>query len=92
MPTTKSDARMNFRLPVELKQAVEEAATLTGQTISDFAISILAANARRVIEEHDQTLLSNRDRDRFMALLDQTDVKPNKALAAAAKRYKKQVG
>lgn len=92
MPTTKSDARMNFRLPVELKQAVEEAAILTGQTMSDFAISILAAHARRVIEEHDQTLLSNRDRDRFMALLDQTDVKPNNALAAAAKRYKKQVG
>ena len=70
---TKRDARLNFRMPAELKRTVEEAAALTGQTVSDFAISILVANARRVIEEHDQTRLSNRDRDKFIALLDQSN-------------------
>lgn len=83
---------MNFRLPAELKQTIEEAATLAGQTVSDFAISVLAVNSRQVVKEHDQTLLSNRDRERFMALLDQTDAKPNKTLSAAARRYKKKVG
>ena len=90
--TTKSDARLNFRLPAELKQTIEEAAALTGQTVSDFAISVLVVNSRRVVEEHDQTLLSNRDREKFMALLDQTNAKPNKDLLAAARQYKKKVG
>lgn len=90
--TTKSDARLNFRLPADLKQTVEEAAALTGQTVSDFAIAVLVKDARRVIEEHDQTHLSQRDRDVFTALLDQSDLKPNKALSAAARRYKKRVG
>ena len=87
-----SDARLNFRLSSELKETIEEAAALTGQTVSDFAISALLVNARRVIQEHDQTVLSNRDRDAFIALLDDKRDRPNKALAAAARRYKKQLG
>jgi uncharacterized protein (DUF1778 family) len=87
-----SDARINFRLSSELKETIEEAAALTGQTVSDFAISALLVHARRVIQEHDQTVLTNRDRDRFIALLDQKSAKPNKALAAAARQYKKQLG
>lgn len=89
---TQSDARVNFRLSSELKKMIEVAASLTGQTVSDFAISILLGNARRVIQDHHKTVLTDRDRDAFMALLDQTEAKPNKALAAAARRYKKQVG
>lgn len=93
MPSVaKSDARLNFRLAADLKQTVEEAAALTGQTVSDFAISVLVRSARRVIEEHDQTILGQRDRDLFVALLDQTDAKPNKAIRAAARRYQKRVG
>jgi len=41
-----------------------------------------------VIQEHDVTQLSNRDRDRFVALLDDADAEPNRALKAAANRYK----
>lgn len=88
----KSEARLNFRLPSELKQTIEEAAALSGQTVSDFAIAALAGSARRIIQEHDQTVLTNRDRDAFIALLDRTDIKPNKALVAAARRYKKRLG
>lgn len=87
-----SDARINFRLPADLKATVEEAAALAGQTISDFAITALTNSARQVIAEHDQTLLNNRQRDAFIALLDQKNARPNKALAAAARRYKKQQG
>ena len=89
---TKNDARLNFRLSKESKQAIEDAAALTGQTISDFAISVLVRSARSLIQEHDNTVLTNRDRNAFMALLDQTDARPNKALAAAARRYKRRVG
>jgi uncharacterized protein (DUF1778 family) len=89
---TKSEARLNFRLSTDLKKIIEEAAALTGQTVSDFAISSLLGNARSVIQQHDKTALTQRDRDAFMALLDRTDAKPNKALAAAARRYKKRLG
>jgi len=90
--TPTNDARLNFRLPLELKQTIEQAAALTGQTVSDFAISTLVGSARNVIEAHDRTELSRRDRDRFITLLDDTDAKPHKRLTAAARRYKKQVG
>ncbi|MEX0586021.1 MAG: DUF1778 domain-containing protein [Pirellulales bacterium] len=82
---------MSFRLSADMKQTIEEAALLTGQTVRGFAISALLGNARKVIEDHDKTLLSNRDRDAFVALLDQTRAKPNKALADAARRYTKRL-
>lgn len=86
------DARINFRLPPNLKQTIEQAAALQGQTVSDFAVSTLTRSARAVIEEHDRTVLSNRDRDRFIALVDETHAKPKKALRSAARRYKKKRG
>ena len=89
---TKNDARLNFRLSAEHKQTIEDAAALSGQTVSDFAVSVLVQSARSLIQERDNTVLSNRDRDAFIALLDKTDAKPNRALAAAARRYKKQIG
>jgi uncharacterized protein (DUF1778 family) len=91
MSTAPSDARLNFRLPAPLKETIEEAAALSGQTVSDFAISALAFSARQVIAAHDQTLLNNRQRDAFIALLDRKNDRPNNALAAAARRYKKRL-
>jgi uncharacterized protein (DUF1778 family) len=44
-----------------------------------------------VIQQQHLTELANRDRDVFVALLDDTAARPNKALAAAA-RYKKHLG
>lgn len=83
-----NDARLNFRLPAELKATIEEAAAHLGQSVSDFAVSTLVQTARQVIREHNVTSLSQRDRDRFLALLDEADAQPNEALKAAAKRYK----
>ncbi len=88
----KSDARINVRLPSELKAVIEAAAAQLGQSLSDYAISTLVQNARSVLQEHNVTILSNRDRDLFVALLDDADVRPNKALREAAKRYKKHFG
>jgi uncharacterized protein (DUF1778 family) len=83
-----NDARLNFRLPTELKQTIEEAAARVGQSVSDFAVSTLVRTARDVIEQGNVTRLSNRDRDIFTSLLDDKDARPNQALLAAAERYK----
>ncbi len=90
MASAGNDARLNFRLPSELKQIIEQAAAHTGQTVSDYAVSTLVENARRVIDEHDRTVLSRRDRAVFIKLLDDETAKPNQALAAAARKYKRQ--
>jgi uncharacterized protein (DUF1778 family) len=85
---SEHDARLNFRLSADLKETIEEAAAQLGQTVSDFAISTLVTTARQVLQEHQVTRLSQRDRDHFVALLDDAESRPNKALRAAAKRYK----
>jgi uncharacterized protein (DUF1778 family) len=89
--TSKSDARLNFRLPSDLKQLIDEAAGRLGQSTSDFAVSTLVRAARGVLDEEAVTRLTNRDRDLFIALLDAADATPNKALKAAAKRHKQQI-
>ena len=89
MASTKSDARINVRLPSELKQTIEEAASVLGQSVSEFTISTVIKEARRVIQDAEVTKLSNRDRDAFLAALADKDAAPNDALKQAARRYKK---
>ena len=84
-----NEARLNFRLASDLKQVIEEAATAMGQSVSDYAIATLVKNSQAVLQQSRSTVLSNRDRKTFMALLDDSDAKPNRALTQAAKRYKK---
>jgi uncharacterized protein (DUF1778 family) len=86
---TRNDARINVRLPSELKQTIEDAASALGQTVSEFAISTVVREARQVLQDTQITRLSNRDRDRFLEALDAADAKPNTTLKAAARRYGK---
>ena len=92
MATGAKDVRLNVRLPSELKDVIEEAATALGQSVSEFAVSTLVQQARTVIERRNVTVLSNRDRDRFLAILDDAEARPNAALVKAARRYKKHCG
>ena len=89
---TKTSARLNFRLTPSLKEVIEEAAAVMGQTVSDFAVSTLVQAARQVVEQRDVTELTNRDRDLFLALIDDAGKKPNKALKDAAARYRNRRG
>ena len=86
---TRNDARINVRLPSELKQTIEDAAMALGQTVTEFAISTVVREARQVLQDAQVTRLSNRDRNRFLKALDDADAKPNAALKAAARRYGK---
>ena len=87
----RSDARLNFRLPSDLKKLIKQAADHLGQSVSEFAVSTLVRSAHAVIEQHHRTELSNRDRDIFLELLSDTDAAPNSALAAAAAAYKQEM-
>ena len=87
---TYADAqtRIHFRIPQELKEIIERAALASGLTVTDFAISSLLQSAHNVLERLAERQLSDRDRDLFLAMLDE-DAKPNEALKKAARRYKR---
>lgn len=92
MTTETRDTRLNFRLSSDLKRVIEEAAVSLGQSVSDFAVGTLVDRARAVIDRRDVTVLSDRDRDRVIALLDDVDAVPNAALVKAAENYGKRLG
>lgn len=83
----KSDSRLDFRLSRQVKEVIERAAVVSGQSVSDFAVSALYRTAKEVLEKEQTPHLSSRDRDVFLAMLD-SDAKPNEALRRAARRYK----
>jgi uncharacterized protein (DUF1778 family) len=87
---TNQSARLNFRLPPEIKERIENAALVSGVTVTDFAILALAKTAEEVLEKHQSRVLSNRDRDIFLALLENPP-EPNEAFKKAVKEYKTRV-
>jgi uncharacterized protein (DUF1778 family) len=89
----RSGARIEFRLSFLAKEEIERAALVQNRSLTDFATAVLTETARKVLaEQTNQELvrLSNRDRDRFLAMLD-ADAEPNHALRAAARRHRKRV-
>ena len=83
-------SRLNFRLSNELKERIEKAAIILGVTVTDFAINTLANSADQVLEKHQTRILSNRDRDTFLEMLENPPT-PNEALLKAVKEYKTRV-
>ena len=82
------NARLDVRLPNQLKDIIQQAAELNGQSVSDFVVSTLSETARRIVQRETLTVLSDRDREVFLKLLD-ADAKPNAALRQAARWYRK---
>jgi uncharacterized protein (DUF1778 family) len=83
--------QIDLRLSPQAKQLLEDAACISGQSLHEFAVSTLLEQARRIVHANGITVLSNRDRDIFLAMLD-ADARPNEALRRAANRYKKKYG
>ncbi len=88
---TVAEFPLTLPLPGKNKDLIEEAASLTGQSLTDFAITTLLKEAAAVVKTHRQIRLSNRDRDLFLALLE-TDDEPSETLKRAAEKYKQQMG
>jgi uncharacterized protein (DUF1778 family) len=84
-------SRLNFQVSSEHKQLLERAASICGQTVSEFAISKLLPLAEETVAESERTRLTARDRDLFLNMLDSTP-EPNEALRRAADRYRKHCG
>lgn len=81
-------ARLNFRLDARIKQRAKEAASILGQSITDFTEMALAEKAQAVLAGHDRIILSERDFARFMEVLE-TPPAPTQKLREAAEEYKR---
>ena len=92
MSSANSETQINFRLTLSQKETIEDAATEMGQTVSDFAVATLIQAARKVLNDQHVTLLSERDRKVFAAIVDDEAAQPNDAILKAVERYGKQVG
>ena len=80
----EQSSRLSIRLPANVKERIEQAAMISGVSLTDFTIANLTESAEEVLERHHFRKLSKRDRDIFLAMLD-ADNKPNKKLVAAFK-------
>jgi uncharacterized protein (DUF1778 family) len=72
-------ARINLRTSREAKALIERAAALMGTTVSGFMLQNAYESASRVVAEQETLTLSDRDRDVFLAVLDNPP-KPTQAL------------
>jgi len=91
-PADKSRAaRLEARLSVEQKAVLQQAALLSGRTLSEFVVASAQEAAARVIREHEAIRLNRAEQIAFVtALLDPPA--PNERLRQAAAAYRQQMG
>lgn len=80
------NARLDLRLSLANRDVIEQAASFSGQTLSEFVVSSSLQNARKIMVEQERLILTDRERDLFLKALDDS-TPPNKALRDAAKRF-----
>jgi uncharacterized protein (DUF1778 family) len=85
--TKESVDRINFRLPAASKALIEQAAVVTGQSLTDFAKTSLLHCAQEALDAHNRIVLSQEDCAAFMAMLER-ESKPTAAMKRAIERYK----
>jgi uncharacterized protein (DUF1778 family) len=88
---THKQENIHFRISSDAKSVIDKAVVASGQSLTEFATQTLLRAANEVLEREFTTVLSNRDRDLLLALLDE-DAKPNKALRKAAAMHKNLIG
>ena len=82
----RDQTRLSCRVSARIKQQVEEAAALLGQSITDFTESALAEKAQAVLDHHERIVLSDRDFARFVELVE-SPKSPTAALRSAMSEY-----
>jgi uncharacterized protein (DUF1778 family) len=90
MATRARTQRLDARLTLEEKEAIETAANLRGTSYSDFVRMAVKEAALKTIREHEVLTLNRESKKVFIeALLNPP--KPNQKALAAAKRLKHEI-
>lgn len=86
----RSSERMNFRTKPRIKQAIQQAAALSGVDDSVFAMNAAYRSAMETIAAHERTTLQPVDHATFFAALD-TPPAPTGRLRAAFARHRETI-
>ena len=86
--TVSNSDRINFRLNSQVKETIERAAAVQGQTLTQFATLTLKREADEILKSNHVLVLSDQDRDAFLSALDNPP-RPSASLIRAAKEYAK---
>jgi uncharacterized protein (DUF1778 family) len=87
-----SDVRFDVIVPEYDGHLIEQAASVLGQSVSDFVAAALISTAKQVVATCEPTVLNARDWRRFLEIVNDDQAEPNAALTAAADEYKKHFG
>lgn len=90
-PNTTRDVRLVARVTPAQKRLLQQAAALSGRTLSEFVVASAHEAARRVIAEHEPIRLSREEQLAFVQTL-LNPLEPNPRLKRAAKAYRKRIG
>lgn len=80
MATTVKNERLELRLTSDQKQEIEQAAAISGRSLTDFSVSLLVEEAGEVIRRERELRMSKGAWDAFNHILDE----PAKPLAGLA--------
>jgi uncharacterized protein (DUF1778 family) len=84
-------SRFEARISVEQKTEIQQAAALSGRTLSEFVIASAHEKARSVIREHETICLSRAEQVAFVTAL-LNPPRPNARLQKAAASYRAKTG
>lgn len=86
---TAIDARIDLRTTDQTKQLIKQAALLTGQSMTDFILSVTLERARECLKHNTSQTVSLEDFNAMMNALERPS-KPNTALGNAMKQHTNQ--
>lgn len=86
-PEASDEDRLHLHLDPKIKARIARAAAITGEGLTDFAVSTLSEKADQGIARHDTILLVSDEYNFFLKALDD-DRKPSKRSRGPAKRYR----
>ena len=68
-PNSAKNSRIDLRVTAEQKTLLEQAASLSGVSLSAYTLLHLIPQAQQDLERQERLMLSNRDRDLFLSTI-----------------------
>ena len=86
----REQSRLNVRLAPEIKEKIARAATIYGQDLTEFAVSVLTQKAEEILEKHDALRLESADYQFFLKALDEPSAgEPSEKSRKTAEKYQR---
>ena len=85
------NSRIDLRVTKEQKEILKKAASLRGMSLTAYTLLHLLPFAQQEIEEHERLVLSHRDRDLFLSMIENPPKLKGK-LKTAINKYRDKYG